>query len=66
MKSWCVLAILVGLTSCAARTEYYVSEREGDDQIADGSKHAPCSTAAHCRVLAERDGVQTYWLLYME
>ena len=58
---WLILA-LVGCSS--PRKEYVVDYTGGNDVTAQGSRERPCQTEMHCRILAERDGVRSYWMIY--
>ncbi len=58
---WLILA-LVGCSS--SRKEYVVDYSRGNDMTAQGSRERPCQTEMHCRLLAERDGVRSYWMVY--
>ncbi len=31
---------------------------------AEGSRARPCQTELYCRMLAEREGVRSYWMVY--
>jgi hypothetical protein len=58
---WLILS-LIGCSS--SRKEYVVDYTRGDDVTAQGSRERPCQTEVHCQVLAERDGVRSYWMVY--
>jgi len=58
---WLILS-LIGCSS--SRKEYVVDFTRGNDVTAEGSRERPCQTEVHCRVLADRDGVRSYWMLY--
>lgn len=56
---------ILSLVSCStSRKEYVVDYTRGNDVTAQGSRELPCHTEVHCRLLAERDGVRAYWLVY--
>jgi hypothetical protein len=60
-----VLWLMLLLIGCSAsRKEYVVDYTRGNDKTAQGSRERPCQTEGHCRLLAERDGVRSYWLVY--
>lgn len=60
-----LLWLILSLSSCtSSRTEYVVDFTHGNDSTAKGSHEHPCQTEMHCHTLAERDGVQSYWLIY--
>lgn len=58
---WLILSF-IGCSS--SRKEYVVDYTRGDDVTAQGSRERPCQTEVQCRVLAERDGVRSYWMVY--
>ncbi len=58
---WLILA-LVGCS--ASRKEYVVDYTRGNDATTQGSRERPCQSDVHCRRLAERDGVHSYWMVY--
>lgn len=58
---WLILS-LIGCSS--SRKEYVVDYTRGNDATAQGSRDRPCQTEGHCRMLAERDGVRSYWMVY--
>lgn len=58
---WLILS-LIGCSS--AGKEYVVDFTRGNDVIAEGSREHPCQTEKHCRTLAERDGVRSFWIVY--
>ncbi len=58
---WLILS-LIGCSS--SRKEYVVDHTRGNDVTAQGSRERPCQTEAHCRMLAERAGVRSYWMVY--
>ncbi|HEU5407976.1 MAG TPA: hypothetical protein VFU48_09420 [Nitrospira sp.] len=64
----CVLGalwLILELVGCSAsRKEYVVDYARGNDRTAQGSRERPCQTEVQCRMLAERDGVHSYWMLY--
>lgn len=60
-----LLWLILSLSSCSSsRKEYVVDYVRGDDATAEGSHERPCQTEIHCHTLAERDGVQSYWMVY--
>lgn len=60
-----VLWLILSLSSCSSsRKEYVVDYTRGNDVTAQGSRELPCHTEVHCRILAERDGVRSYWMVY--
>lgn len=60
-----LLLAILSLVSCSSsRKEYVVDYTRGNDATAQGSRELPCHTEVHCRLLAERDGVRAYWLVY--
>lgn len=60
-----LLWLILSLGGCSSsRTEYVVDFTHGNDSTAKGSREHPCQTEMHCHTLAERDGVQSYWLIY--
>ena len=60
-----VLWLMLLLIGCStSRKEYVVDYARGNDQTAQGSRERPCQTEGHCRLLAERDGVRSYWMVY--
>jgi hypothetical protein len=58
----CMILLLIGCTS--SRKEYVVDYARGNDVTAQGSRDRPCQTEMQCRMLAERDGVHSYWMVY--
>jgi hypothetical protein len=58
---WLILS-LVGCSS--SRKEYVVDYARGNDVNAQGSRERPCQTEMHCQILAEREGVRSYWMVY--
>jgi hypothetical protein len=58
---WLILS-LIGCSS--SRKEYVVDYTRGNDVTAQGSRERPCQTEGQCRILAERDGVRSYWMVY--
>ena len=71
LHAWYSGALVLGavlwlsLGGCSlSRTEYVVDVTRGNDAIAKGSRDRPCRTEVHCRMLAERDGVRSYWMVY--
>ncbi len=60
-----VLWLMLLLIGCAtSQKEYVVDYTRGDDKTAEGSRQRPCQTVKHCQMLADRDGVQSYWMIY--
>lgn len=60
-----LLWLILSLIGCSlSRTEYVVNVTRGNDATAKGSHDRPCQTEAYCRMLAERDGVRSYWMVY--
>ena len=60
-----VLWLLLSLSNCSSSgKEYVVDYARGNDVNAEGSRERPCQTEVQCQILAERDGVQSYWLVY--
>ncbi|MBS0182068.1 MAG: hypothetical protein JSS39_06665 [Nitrospira sp.] len=60
-----LLWLILSMGGCSSsRTEYVVDYAHGNDLTAEGSRERPCQTEALCRTRAERDGVQSYWLIY--
>ena len=60
-----VLWLMLLLIGCStSRKEYVVDYARGNDKTAQGSRERPCQTEGHCRLLAERDGVRSYWMVY--
>lgn len=60
-----LLLLILQLTGCfSSRKEYVVDYTRGNDVTAQGSREQPCQTEVHCRMLAERDGVRSYWMVY--
>ena len=60
-----LLWLILSLMGCSsARKEYVVDFTRGNDVTAEGSHERPCRTEVHCRMLAERDGVRSYWMIY--
>ena len=58
---WLVL-LLIGCST--SRKEYVVNFTRGNDRTAQGSHEHPCQTVKHCQMLADRDGVRSYWMVY--
>ncbi len=58
----CLMLFLIGCS--ASRKEYVVDYARGNDVTAKGSHERPCQTEGYCRLLAERDGVRSYWMVY--
>ena len=57
--------LILSLSGCSSsRKEYVVDFARGNDVTAKGSREHPCQTEKHCRILAERDGVRSYWMVY--
>jgi hypothetical protein len=60
-----LLWLILSLSGCSSSLrEYVVDYTRGNDVTAEGSRERPCQTEVQCQVLAERDGVQSYWLMY--
>lgn len=60
-----VLWLILSLIGCSvSRKEYVVDYTRGNDVTAQGSRERPCQTEMQCRILAERDGVRSYWMVY--
>lgn len=60
-----LLWLMLLLIGCSvSRKEYVVDHARGNDVTAKGSHEQPCQTEGRCRVLAERDGVRSYWMVY--
>jgi hypothetical protein len=60
-----LLWLILSLIDCSSsRKEYVVDYTRGNDVTAQGSRERPCHTEVHCRMLAERDGVRSYWMVY--
>ncbi|MGC4098626.1 MAG: hypothetical protein QM706_16055 [Nitrospira sp.] len=60
-----VLWLILLLPGCSSsRKEYVVDYTRGNDATAQGSRERPCQTEGYCRILAERDGVRSYWMVY--
>jgi hypothetical protein len=60
-----LLWLILSMSSCSSsRTEYVVDYVRGNDSTAEGSRERPCQTEVQCHTLAERDGVQSYWMVY--
>ena len=60
-----VLWVMLLLVGCAgSQKEYVVDYTRGNDVTAKGSRERPCQTEGHCRMLAARDGVRSYWMVY--
>lgn len=63
LVAWLVL--ILPLSGCSSsHKEYVVDYTHGNDSTAEGSRERPCQTEAQCQTLAERDGVQAYWMVY--
>lgn len=61
----CALWLILSLIGCSSsQKEYVVDYTRGNDVTAQGSRERPCQTEVHCRMLAERDGVRSYWMVY--
>ena len=59
------LLLILSLNGCSSsHKEYVVDYTHGNDSTAEGSRERPCQTEAQCQTLAERDGVQSYWMVY--
>jgi hypothetical protein len=58
---WLAL-LLIGCST--SRKEYVVNFTRGNDTTAQGSHERPCQTVKHCQMLADRDGVRSYWMVY--
>jgi hypothetical protein len=58
----CLMLLLIGCSS--SRKEYVVDYTRGNDKTAQGSRQHPCQTVKHCQMLAERDGVKSFWMVY--
>lgn len=59
------LLLILSLSGCSSsHKEYVVDYTHGNDSTAEGSRLRPCQTEMHCQTLAERDGVQAYWMVY--
>ena len=61
MLFWQILS-LIGCSS--SRKEYVVDYSRGNDVTAEGSRARPCQTELYCQMLAEREGVRSYWMVY--
>ena len=60
-----LLWLILSLIGCSvSRKEYVVDYTRGNDVTAQGSRERPCKTEIQCRILAERDGVRSYWMVY--
>lgn len=60
-----MLGLMLLLVGCSAsRKEYVVDYARGNDKTAEGSRERPCQTVKHCQMLADRDGVRSYWMVY--
>ena len=61
-----LLWLILSLNGCStsSRKEYVVDYARGNDMTAQGSRERPCQTEVHCRTLAERDGMRSYWMVY--
>jgi hypothetical protein len=60
-----LLGLILSLIGCSSsRKEYVVDYTRGDDVTAQGTRERPCQTVVRCQVLAERDGVRSYWMVY--
>lgn len=60
-----VLWLILSLIGCSSsRKEYVVDYTRGNDVTAQGSRERPCQTEGRCRILAEHDGVRSYWMVY--
>lgn len=59
------LWLILSLIGCSAsRKEYVVDYTRGNDITAKGSRARPCQTEVQCRMLADREGVRSYWMVY--
>ena len=59
------LWLILSLIGCSmSPKEYVVDYARGNDVTAQGSRERPCQTEVHCRMLAEREGVRSYWMVY--
>ena len=59
------LLLILSLSGCSSsHKEYVVDYTHGNDSTAEGSREHPCQTEVQCQTLAERDGVQAYWMVY--
>lgn len=60
-----LLWMILSLSNCSSSGKQYVVDyARGDDSTAEGSRQRPCQTEVQCQKLAERDGVQSYWMVY--
>jgi hypothetical protein len=60
-----LLWLILSLSGCSSSgKEYVVDYTRGNDSTAEGSRERPCQTEMQCQKLAERDGVQAYWMIY--
>jgi hypothetical protein len=60
-----LLWLILSMSSCSSSPkEYVVDYTRGNDSTAEGSRERPCQTEVQCHTLAERDGVQSYWMIY--
>ncbi|MDF0650884.1 MAG: hypothetical protein CV081_04055 [Nitrospira sp. LK265] len=60
-----LLWLTLPLSGCSSSgKEYVVDYARGNDVTAQGSRELPCQTEVQCQMLAERDGVHSYWLVY--
>jgi hypothetical protein len=60
-----MLGLILSLIGCSStRKEYVVDYTRGDDVTAQGTREHPCQTVVRCQVLADRDGVRSYWMVY--
>lgn len=60
-----LLWLSLSLVGCfSSRKEYVVDHARGNDMTAEGSRERPCQSEGRCRILAERDGVHSYWMVY--
>jgi hypothetical protein len=61
----CALWLILALLGCSSSQKEYVEDyARGNDVTAQGSRELPCHTEVHCRMLAERDRVRSYWMVY--
>ena len=60
-----VLWLVLSLSGCSSsRREYVVDYTRGNDFTAQGSHERPGQSEMQCRILADRDGVRSYWMVY--
>ena len=61
----CAVWLILSLMGCfSSRKEYVVDRTHGNDLNAQGSREHPCQTEVYCRMLADRDGVRSFWMVY--